>query len=50
MALGGNTALVLTGGVAVPLARPDFVLDESELVYRPSRLTGRFTAGLQIGF
>lgn len=50
MALGGNTGLLLTGGVAVPLARPAFVLDGSELVYRPSRLAGRFTAGLQIGF
>jgi hypothetical protein len=50
MALSGNTALLLTGGVAVPLARPAFVLDGSELVYRPSRLAARFTAGLQIGF
>lgn len=50
MALSGNTALLLTGGVAVPLARPAFVLDESELVYQPSRLAGRFTAGLEIGF
>jgi hypothetical protein len=50
MALSGNTALLLTGGVAVPLARPTFVLDGSERVYRPSRLAGRLTAGLQIGF
>jgi hypothetical protein len=50
MALSSNTAFLLTGGVAVPLARPAFVLDGSELVYRPSRLAGRFTAGLQIGF
>jgi hypothetical protein len=50
MALGGNTALLLTGGVAVPLARPAFVHDGSDLVYRPSRLAGRLTAGLQIGF
>ena len=50
MALSGNTALLLTGGVAIPLARPAFVLDERNLVYQPSRLAGRFTAGLQIGF
>jgi hypothetical protein len=49
-ALSGNMALLLTGGVAVPLARPAFVLDGSQLVYRPSRLAGRFTAGLEIGF
>jgi hypothetical protein len=50
MALSGNTALLLIGGVAVPLARPAFVLDGNELVYRPSHLAGRFTAGVQIGF
>jgi len=49
-ALSGNTALLLTGGVAVPLARPAFVLDGNQLVYQPSRLAGRFAAGLQIGF
>jgi hypothetical protein len=49
-ALNGNTALLLTGGVAVPLSRPAFVLDGSELVYRPSRLAMRLTAGLQLEF
>jgi hypothetical protein len=50
MALSGNTGLLLSGGVAVPLARPAFVLDGSEPIYRPSRLAGRFTAGFQVGF
>jgi len=49
-ALGGNAALVLRVGAAIPLARPEFVLDGADLVYRPSRLAGRFTAGLEIGF
>ena len=50
MALSGNTALLLTGGVAAPLARPAFVLDGTELVYRPSRLAVRLAAGLELGF
>ena len=49
-ALGGNSALVLRAGVAVPWSRPNFVLDGADPVYQPSRLAGRFTAGLQIGF
>ena len=49
-ALGGNTALVLRAGMAVPLSRPEFVLDGSELVYRPGGLAGRLTAGLELGF
>src|SRR5450631_1091040 len=48
--LGGNAALVLRVGAAIPLSRPEFVLDGADLVYRPSRLAGRFTAGLEIGF
>ncbi|HTB61030.1 MAG TPA: hypothetical protein VLC06_24335 [Polyangia bacterium] len=49
-ALGGNAALVLRVGVAAPWSRPDFVLDGADPVYRPSRLAGRLTAGLEIGF
>lgn len=49
-ALNGNAALLLTGGVAVPLSRPAFVLDGSELVYRPSHLAMRLAAGLQLEF
>jgi hypothetical protein len=49
-ALGGNAALVLRVGVAVPWSRPNFVLDGADPVYRPSRLAGRLTAGLAIGF
>jgi hypothetical protein len=48
--LNGNTALLLTGGVAVPLAHPAFVLDGSELVYQPSRLAVRLAAGVEIEF
>jgi hypothetical protein len=49
-ALGGNAALLLRVGVAVPWSRPDFVLDGADPVYRPSRLAGRLTTGLEIGF
>ncbi len=49
-ALGGNAALVLRVGAAVPWSRPEFVLDGATLVYQPSHLAGRLTAGLQIGF
>jgi hypothetical protein len=49
-ALGSNTALVLRAGIAVPLSHPDFVLDGSELVYRPGGLAGRLTVGLELGF
>ncbi len=48
--LGGNVALALRVGVAVPGSRPKFVLDGADLVYQPSRLAGRLTAGLEIGF
>ena len=50
VALRGKTALVLRAGVVVPLARPDFVLDGSEVVYRPSRIAARGTAGVELGF
>jgi hypothetical protein len=49
-ALGGNIALLLRAGMAVPQSHPAFVLDGSELVYRPGRLAGRLTAGLELGF
>jgi hypothetical protein len=49
-ALGANTALVLRAGVVRPLARPDFVLDQSQLVYRPSQVALRLTAGFELGF
>ncbi|HSY39798.1 MAG TPA: hypothetical protein VLA79_09725, partial [Polyangia bacterium] len=49
--LGDNLAALLRAGVAVPLvAPPAFVLDETDVVYRPSRLTLRLTAGLVLGF
>jgi hypothetical protein len=49
-ALAANTALVLRAGMAVPLSHPAFVLDESELVYRPGELAGRLTVGLELEF
>jgi hypothetical protein len=49
-ALGANTAILLRAGVAVPFARPEFVLDGSNPVYRPSRVTVRVTAGVELGF
>jgi hypothetical protein len=49
-ALGANTAILLRAGVVRPLARPDFVLDESQLVYRPSAVSVRVTAGFELGF
>ena len=47
---GANTAILLRAGVALPLARPDFVLDQSMLVYQPSPVSLRFTAGFELGF
>jgi hypothetical protein len=49
-ALGPNTAILLRAGVAVPLARPTFVVDGSALVYRPSPVAVRVTAGFELGF
>jgi hypothetical protein len=49
-AVGANTAILLRSGIAVPLARPAFVLDQSQFVYRPSRVTLRLTAGFELGF
>ncbi len=49
-ALAGNAMLILRAGVAVPLARPEFVLDGTDRIYQPGRLAGRFTAGIEIGF
>jgi hypothetical protein len=49
-ALGGNAALGLRAGLAVPLSHPAFVLEGSDFVYRPGGLAGRLTAGLELGF
>ena len=48
--LGNRAALILRAGASAPFSRPEFVLDGADLVYRPSRLAGRFTAGLEVGF
>jgi hypothetical protein len=50
VALGTNTAILLRAGVVRPLARPDFVLDQSQLVYRPSPVAVRLTAGFELDF
>jgi len=49
-ALGGGLALLLRGGVGLPTARPEFVLDGVTPVYRASALVGRLTAGIAVGF
>jgi hypothetical protein len=41
-------ALVLRGGVALPLARRPFVLDGRDVVHRPSGLAGRAFLGVQV--
>jgi len=48
--LGSRMALTLRAGASAPFSRPEFVLDGADLVYQPSRLAGRFTAGLEVGF
>jgi hypothetical protein len=49
--LGSKLALVLRAGVTVPPSRPpEFVLDGNMPVFRPSRVTGRGTFGLELGF
>ena len=50
VAVGANTAFLLRAGVAVPLARPEFVLDQSQQIYRPSPVAVRLTAGVELGF
>jgi hypothetical protein len=41
--------LVLRAGAAVPLGRPEFVAD-SVPVHRASRVSGRATLGVEVGF
>lgn len=48
--LEGDAAVFLRGGLVVPLARPMFVLDQSQPVYRPGRIAGTLTAGIALGF
>jgi hypothetical protein len=50
VAIGANTAVLLRAGVAAPLVRPEFVLDQSQLIYRPSPVAVRLTAGFELGF
>jgi hypothetical protein len=50
VAMGANSAFLLRAGVVRPLARPQFVLDQSQLVYRPSPVALRLTAGFELGF
>ena len=48
--LGGNAALILRVGVAAPGPAPISCSTGPSPVYQPSRLAGRLTAGLEIGF
>lgn len=48
--MGGDAAVFLRAGVAVPLARPTFVLDENQPVYRPGRIAGSVAAGIALEF
>ena len=48
--LDSKLALVLRGGGAVPRSRPQFVLNETTPVFRPSLVAGRATIGLELGF
>jgi hypothetical protein len=48
-ALSPRAALALRVGAALPVFRPTFMLDATT-VYRPSALTGRATAGVELTF
>jgi hypothetical protein len=48
--LGSGFSGVLRAGVAVPLVRREFVLDASEVVHRPSAVTGRALAAFSVDF
>jgi hypothetical protein len=48
--LAANLRAVLNAGVAVPVARPEFVLDEGEVVHRPAAVAFRARAGLELSF
>jgi hypothetical protein len=50
VAVGANTAILLRAGVSFPLARQEFVLDQSQQVYRPSPVAVRLTVGFELGF
>jgi hypothetical protein len=47
-ALGGNLSVVLRAGVAIPLTRPEFALDGTDIVYQPSRLALHLTGGVEL--
>ena len=48
--LNRRLALLLRGGAAIPISRPDFFIEGDVLVHQPSNLTGRFAAGIELGF
>ncbi|HLK92481.1 MAG TPA: hypothetical protein VKZ18_21475 [Polyangia bacterium] len=50
VSIGGDASALVRAGVAVPLTRPDFVLDGSSPVFQPDRLAARLTVGLELGF
>jgi len=50
LSLGPRLALLLRGGVALPVTRPTFVLDGETPVHRPSSVTARATLGVEMLF
>jgi hypothetical protein len=48
--LGAGFALLARAGIALPLARPEFVLNGSEVVHRPSAVAGRGLLLLELAF
>lgn len=48
--VSADAAVFLRLGVAVPMARPAFVLDESRVVHRPGPVAGSLAAGIELGF
>jgi hypothetical protein len=48
--VGPGWAVVVRGAVTVPLIRPDFEVNGTEHVYKPSAVGGRFAAGAEMSF
>jgi hypothetical protein len=48
--LGSGLGLVARAGVAAPLARPQFAIDGTVPVHRPSPVTARLIVGVELGF
>jgi hypothetical protein len=48
--LGGDLGLVARAGAVAPLSRPQFALDGTVPVHKPSAVTGRVAVGVELGF